>query len=717
MTEKRRKHVKTPSILQMEAVECGAASLAMVLAYYGLWVPLEQLRQDCGIGRDGSKALNIVKAARNYHMKASGFRWKAESLRDKPWPAILHWEFNHFVVLEGIEGDKVYLNDPAAGHRTIDFQKFCYSYTGIALHMEPDAAFKPGGKKYNIRRVLGQKLLADRKATLFISILSLCMVVPGLAIPAISETFLDDVITMRHADWSFNVLLALAFTGVIQAFLVCLRSWCLTRWQTKLTLQDSGRFLWHILHLPGSFFQQRHGGEIASRIGFNLSVADMLTRQAATAVIDTFIAIFYLALLFQYSITLTLIGLLFSAFNIVVLFKMRSFIMEKSMLMMQESGVLQAITINGLQSIDTLKANGNEADFFAKWSGAQNKMMKESQKIQFISQNVSLLPEFLGGVNMALIMTIGGFQIMDGILSAGTFVAFKMLMGNFSEPVNKLLSLGQGLQRTEMMLKRLDDIYNYPKDDYLYNSSENTVQKDYFSGELRLENITFGYSKLSAPLLENFNLHLRPGRWVALVGGSGCGKSTVVRLVLGEQKPWEGKILFDGYERRQLQRNLLASGVAAVNQEIFLFSGSVRDNIILFDENITPKDVREAAIDAEIDETIMQLDGGYEAAVSEGGKNFSGGQRQRMELARALVHNPAMLVLDEATSALDPITEKRVLDNIRRRGCSCLIVAHRLSTIRDCDEIIVMDKGKIIQRGTHDELMAQPGLYRALVEN
>lgn len=701
----------------MEAVECGAASLAMVLAYYGLWVPLEQLRQDCGIGRDGSKALNIVKAARNYHMKASGFRWKAESLRDKPWPVILHWEFNHFVVLEGIEGDKVYLNDPAAGHRTVDFKKFCYSYTGIALHMELGEGFKPGGKKYNIRRVLGQKLLADRKATLFISILSLCMVVPGLAIPAISETFLDDVITMRHADWSFNVLLALAFTGIMQAVLVGLRSWGLTRWQTKLTLQDSGRFLWHILHLPSSFFQQRHAGEIASRIVFNLSVADMLTRQAATAVIDTFIAVFYLVLLFQYSVVLTLIGLLFSALNIAVLFKMRSFIMEKSMLMMQENGMLQAITINGLQSIDTLKANGNEADFFAKWSGAQNKMMKESQKIQFISQSVSLLPEFLGGVNMALIMTIGGFQIMDGILSAGTFIAFKMLMGNFSEPVNKLLSLGQGLQRTEMMLKRLDDIYNYPKDDYLYSSAEDTAQKDYFSGELRLENITFGYSKLSAPLLENFNLHLRPGRWVALVGGSGCGKSTVVRLVLGEQRPWEGRILFDGYERKQLHRNLLASGVAAVNQEIFLFSGSVRDNITLFDENITPKDVREAAIDAEIDETIMQLDGGYEAAVSEGGKNFSGGQRQRMELARALVHKPAMLVLDEATSALDPITEKRVLDNIRRRGCSCLIVAHRLSTIRDCDEIIVMDKGRIIQRGTHDELMAQPGLYRALVEN
>lgn len=710
------KKVKTPTILQMEASECGAASLSIILAYYGQWAPLEKVRQECGVNRDGVSASNIVKAARGRHCKAKGYKWPAEKLRNAVYPLLIHWEFNHFVVLEGIENDKVFLNDPAVGHRTMDFKEFITSYTGIALEIRPDNGFPKIGGKYNIAPVIAKKLLEDRWSTLFILIVCACLVIPGLASPVFGQVFLDDILTGKHKEWMFNLMLAIVGTFMIQSILVWLRVWCLTKWQTKLTIADSSRFFWHVLHLPMEFFQQRFGVEVASRVAFNKSVASVLTGSAATAVLDFLIAVFYLLLLFQYNVTLTLIGVTFSMIGVIVFLFMRGKLLEMSMKVQQDAGKEYGVAMNGLLMIETLKANGNEAEFFTKWAGYRTRVLAGTQKIALYNTTMQMLPIMLGGINTALIMTFGSFAIMDGLMTAGIFIAFQNLMGNFQTPFHNLLNLADTLQTTEMQMKRLNDVMRYEKDKLNYpDVKPGPIGRVRLYGEVCLKNLRFGYSPLHAPLFENFQLHLRSGHWVALVGGSGSGKSTLAKIITGIYKEWSGEVLFDGICRSEIPRDVICNSVASVDQDIFLLSGTVEENITLFDQSIRHSDVVRAAQDACIHDDILRLEGGYEAQVGEGGFNFSGGQRQRLEIARALAVNPSILVLDEATSALDPLTEQQVMENIRHRGCSCIIVAHRLSTIRDCDEIVVLDHGEIVERGIHREMIHNGGPYQRLI--
>lgn len=716
MTKKRR--VKTPAVLQMEAVECGAASLGIILGYFGLFMPLEQLRLECGVSRDGSKASNIMKAARRLGMEGGGFRTSAEGLRDRELPLIIHWNFNHFLVLEGFQGDVVFLNDPAAGHRTVTWEEFASSFTGIALRLTPGPAFQKGGAPPGILAVVARRFAGQERSLIFALLTGAGLIVPGLAIPVFSQVFLDDILSLKHADWIGNLLLAMGFAAVLQGALTWLRAWCLTRWQGALTIGESSRFFWHLLRLPMEFFQQRYGGEVASRVQFNEAVASVLTGQAATAVLDVLVALFYLILLFQYSVSLTLIGVVFSLINAGILYLMFRWMTEQQMAIQQDAGKAYGTAIAGIQTIETLKASGNEGDFFVKWAGYQSKMLDTLQKVELSGEALMLAPALLTGLNTAVIMSVGGFKIMDGLMTAGIFVAFQNLMAKFQEPLNNLLNLGQALQMTQMQMQRLDDVERYPIDEANYPAEQVAdIGEHKLSGRVELRQVTFGYSKLEAPLIEDFNLTIEPGRWVALVGGSGSGKSTVAKLVCGLYQPWSGDLTFDGLPRRSIPRDVIVNSVAAVDQEIVLFVGTVADNVSLFDATISRYEIVCAAKDAAIHNDIAALQGGYDARVDEGGRNFSGGQRQRIEIARALAGNPSVLVLDEATSALDPLTEQAVINNIRRRGCSCLVVAHRLSTIRDCDEIIVMQNGKVVQRGRHEEMLATDGPYRRLVDH
>lgn len=715
-SKKKINKIKTPTILQMEAAECGAACLGMVLSYYGLWLPLEKLRQECGVNRDGVSAANIVKAARRRGCTAVGYKWPLEFLRTAVYPLIIHWEFNHFVVLEGFVKDKVYINDPAVGHRVISYEDFSTSYTGIALEIRPSKQFKKFGEKYNVINVIYKKLMQDKWSTAFLLIVCACLIVPGLITPVFSQIFLDDIMTGKHNDWMFNLLLAIAGTAIVQTTLNSLRAWCLTKWQTKLTLSDSSKFFWHILHLPIEFFQQRFGAEVAARVSFNETVASVLTGSAATSVLDLFIALFYLLLLFQYNVELTIIGLSFSLISITLFFVIRSRLLEMTMKMQQDIGKEYGVVTNGLLMIETIKANGNEDEFFSKWAGARTKVLSTNQEITLYNTSVQMLPLLLSGINTALIMTVGGFAIMDGLMTAGIFISFQNLMSNFQTPVNNLLNLADTLQTTEMQMKRLDDVMCYEKDVFNYPDKEaEFTGKARLVGEVGLKDIQFGYTPLQKPLIENFSMHLKPGQWVALVGGSGSGKSTVAKIITGLYHEWSGEVSFDGYLRSMLPHDVICNSIAAVDQDIFLLSGTIEENITLFDKSIRHSDVVQAAIDACIHDDILKLPNAYEAIVDEGGFNFSGGQRQRLEIARALAVNPSILILDEATSALDPITEQKIMDNIRRRGCTCIIVAHRLSTIRDCDEIIVIDHGKIIERGTHKQMIAVDGPYYKLI--
>lgn len=710
--------VKVPTVLQMEATECGAASLAMILAHYKLWIPLEKLRQECGVNRDGSKASNIMKAAKKLNCEVHGYRWEAENVREEgEFPMIIHWEFNHFVVLEGIKGDTVFLNDPAMGRRQVHWEEFLTSYTGISITIKPAENFQPSGKRYSVVKAIYEKLLQDKFAMFFLIILSLCMIIPGLASPIFNQVFLDDILTGKHRDWMLNFCLAMTVSFVICGVMNLLRAIILTRWQQKLTLADSSSFFWHLLKLPMAFFHQRYAAEVASRVNFNESVAGVLSGSAATSVLDFFVAIFFLLLLFQYNVELTLIGIFFTTLDIAIFFAMRQRLTDLIMRTQQDAGKEYGVAMNGLLMIDSIKANGTEADFFTKWAGYRAKVLAATQEAQLWRLSFTLLPTLLAGLNGALIMTFGGFSIMEGAMTAGMFVAFQSLMGNFQAPVNKLLGLNQALQTTEMQMRRLDDVRRYEVDKLNYHDEENkNFSKKRLSGEIDLKNISFGYSSLEKPLLENFNLHLEPGRWVAIVGSSGSGKSTLAKIVTGLYEQWSGEVLFDGVERKKIPRAVIVNSLSAVDQDVFQITGTVTENITLFDNSVKQNDVIQAAKDACIHDDILKLEGGYNAKVSEGGLNFSGGQRQRLEIARALACNPAILVLDEATSALDPVTEQIVLENIRHRGCSCLIVAHRLSTIRDCDEIIVLEQGKVAERGTHREMILHNGAYKKLIE-
>lgn len=714
--------VKVPTVLQMEATECGAAALGMVLAHYGLWIPLELLRQECGVNRDGSKASCVLRAARARHLKADGYRWTTSDILNlvpkKPFPLIIHWEFNHFVVLEGIKNGVCYLNDPAMGRRTVPLEEFRTSYTGVALKVEPGEGFVKEGKRYNVYGDIWKKLKTDKWAVAFILILELCAIIPGLASPVMSQIFMDDILTRKHPDWMFNFCLAMTFSFLVTGAIAWLRAVVLTAWQRKLTLADSSSYFWHLLRLPMQFFHQRYAAEVAGRVGFNESIAGVLSGPAATAALDLLVAIFYLLLLLQYNVTLTLIGVAFSSVGIILFLAMRRHLTDLNMRIQQDAGKAYGVAMNGLRMIETIKANGDEADFFTKWAGYQTKVLSASQETAMWQLSVTLLPTLLGGINGALIMTFGGFSIMDGAMTAGMFMAFQNLMGSFQAPVDALVGLGASLQTTEMQMQRLNDVRRYKVDELNFPADDaaRTFPRGRLSGELTLTDVSFGYSPLEKPLLTDFNMHVRPGGWVAVVGASGSGKSTLAKIVTGLYKEWGGTVAFDGVPREKLPRAVILNSVAAVDQDIFLITGTVAENISLFDSSVARSDIVQAAKDACIHDDIMKLEGGYEAKVAEGGLNFSGGQRQRLEIARALAVNPSLLVLDEATSALDPITEKAVLENIRHRGCSCLIVAHRLSTIRDCDEIIVLERGHVVERGTHREMMKNDGPYRHLIE-
>ena len=709
--------VKVPTILQMEATECGAASLSMILAHYDLWLPLEKLRQECGVNRDGSKASCVLRAARNRGCKANGYKWNADRLKEiGAYPLIIHWEFNHFVVLEGIKGKKVFLNDPAMGRRTVEWKDFKTSYTGVALNVEPDENFKPEGERYNIFKAVAEKLAQDKWAVLFVLLLNLGMIIPGLASPVFSQIFLDDILTKKHPDWMFNFMLAMTVSFLVCGAMNFLQAVILTRWQRKLTLSDSSKFFWHLLRLPMQFFHQRYAAEVAGRVNFNESIAGVLSGPAALSVLNLFVAIFYLLLLLQYNVTLTIIGVVFSSIDIIIFFALRRHLTDLNMKIQQDAGKGYGVAINGLSMIETIKANGNENDFFTKWAGYRAKVLSASQDVALWQMTATIIPTLLGGINGALIMTLGGFSIMDGAMTAGMFMAFQNLMGSFQAPVNALLGLGSTLQSTEMQMQRLNDVRRYEIDDLNCADEKVSENVERLSGELELKNISFGYSPLEKPLLSDFNLHIKPGHWVAVVGASGSGKSTVAKIVTGLYEEWSGEIKFDGKIRRKIPRASIVNSISAVDQDIFQLTGTVTENLTLFDDSIRKSDVIQAAKDACIHEDILQLDDGYDAKVSEGGLNFSGGQRQRLEIARALATNPSLLILDEATSALDPMTEQKILENIRRRGCSCLIVAHRLSTIRDADEIIMLHHGEVVERGKHRDMILHNGPYKRLIE-
>jgi len=711
-----RTRVRTPTVIQMEAVECGAAALAMVLGYFGRFVPLEELRVACGVSRDGSKALNVVKAARTFGLLSKGYKKEPAQLRDMPLPLIAFWNFNHFVVVEGFRRGRVYLNDPAYGPRVVSDQEFDESFTGVVLVFEKGPDFEPGGQPPSVLRALKSRLPGARVALAFAVLATLALVLPGIVIPVFSRVFVDTILVQGTTTWLRPVLAAMAVTAVVSGLLTWLQQRGLLAMETRLATVGSTRFFWHVLRLPMEFFSQRYGGDIVSRIEINRTVASLLSGELATSLVSLLLVGFFAALMFQYDVVLTMLGITVALLNVLVLRLLARRRRDASLRLLQERGKLVGASMAGLQSLETLKASGAESEFFSTWAGHQARVVTSENDLGVVAQYVSAVPPFLTALNAAAVIGLGSRRIMDGVLTMGMLLAFQTLMQRFVEPVNRLMALGGRLQEAAGDMSRLDDVLKCTPDPLAAAGGEapaGTPEK--LEGWLELRNITFGYSRLDAPLITDFSLMLRPGQRVALVGGSGSGKSTVAKVVVGLFRPWSGEVRFDGVRREELPRALVANSVAMVDQDITLFEGSIRDNLTMWDDTVEEPVLLQAARDACIHDDIADRPGGYDYRVEEQGRNFSGGQRQRLEIARALVSNPRILVLDEATSALDALTEKQVDDALRRRGCTCLIVAHRLSTIRDCDEIIVLERGVVVERGTHDDLIARDGAYARLI--
>jgi NHLM bacteriocin system ABC transporter peptidase/ATP-binding protein len=706
------RRVKTPTILQMEAVECGAASLGIVLAYYGRYVPLEELRVACGVSRDGSKASNLAKAARAYGLEVRAFKGEPAALPDLPVPQIVHWEFSHFLVVEGYAKDHIRLNDPASGPRKISWEDFSNSFTGIGLSLKPSPDFKRGGKPFSTLRALRQRLNGAQTALLFVILAGLSLVIPGLLVPTFTRIFVDDYLVRNARDWLVPLLVGMALTAVIRAGLTWLKEYYLLRLETRLSLGMSSKFFWHVLRLPVEYYYQRFAGEVGNRVAINDQVAYLLSAKLASTALDLVAIVFYAGLMWLYDPLLTGVAVFFALLNLVALRYVSRKRVDTNQRVLQERGKLTGTIMGGLLNIETLKAGGMESDFYARLSGEQASASQAEQQMSVYNQFLLVVPSLLMAVNTAGILALGGLRVVDGQLTVGMLVAFQTLMISFLDPINKLVELGTTLQDVQGGLKRLDDVFANPVKtglDELEDPQQVSQRQPKLTGQLELCNITFGYNRLEPPLIENFQLSLRPGSRVALVGVSGSGKSTVAKLVSGLFQPWSGEILFDGKPASEIERVTLTNSLAVVDQDIFLFKGTIRDNLTLWDSTIPDAQMTQAAKDACIHTEIALRSGGYSAQVSEDGRNFSGGQRQRLEIARALATNPTLLILDEATSALDPITEQLIDRHLRRRGCTCLIIAHRLSTIRDCDEIIVMQHGKIVQRGTHQQLRGVAG--------
>lgn len=708
----KARRVHAPTVIQMEAAECGVASLRMVLAHYGRWVPLDELREASGVSRDGVKASSVLKTARAYGVTAKGLRQDPDEIRVGLLPAIVFWNFNHFVVVEGYAPGRWFLKDPAVGSRTVTDEEFDRSFTGVVLRLEPGPDFQRGGTPPRVLTGLAQRLRHSMAGLLFVVLAGLALVIPGLAAAVLTKAFIDQVLVADQPG-AIGPILGLLFGAVLTiGVLTALRQRYLMALETKLSLHSSGVFLWHVLRLPIAFYAGRSAGEISGRVPRNDRVAVLLSSEVAAALIDSVVVIFYFVVMFGYSPALALVGVAGVVINVLALRAVGRRRRDETLRMLQDAGLLLGSAMSGIKSIESIKASGRESDLFTRITGLHARTVSGAQRLGRASLPLLVVPPFLAALTTAAVLGWGGLNVITGAMSLGTLIAFQVLMNRAIEPVGRFVQLGGTLQEIGGDLERLDDVLANPVVRIDGASSPAPITR--LAGMLELRDVTFGYSILEPPLLDGVNLTLRPGSRVALIGGSGSGKSTISRLVAGLYQPWSGEILFDGRPREDWPRDTITSSLAFVDQDIRLFSGTVRDNLTMWDPTIPTARVVQAAHDAAIHDQIARRPDGYGTEVRESGANFSGGEAQRLEIARALVAEPRILVLDEATSALDPSTEQLIDGNIRRRGCTTLIVAHRLSTIRDCDEIIVLDRGRIVQRGTHDEMIGSGGPYSAL---
>ena len=715
----KNKIAKTPVVMQMETLECGAACLTMILHYYGYYAPLEKVRIDCGVSRDGSNAKTLILAARHYGLETNAYRMEPEVLRQEgTFPCIIHWNFNHFVVCNGFKGNKVYINDPGRGAIKVSMEEFDESFTGICIIPTPGENYATKGHKKNLFTYTISRLNGTCVAIAFVILTMIISSLLQIINPVFSRIFLDRLLTGINSEWAMPFIMALAGINIIQLVVTWISAVYSLKINGKMAIYGNTSYMWKVLRLPIEFFSQRMAGDIQGRQQTNATISKQIVDTLAPLLINTVMMVFYLIVMCRYSVVLTAIGLISVLINGFVTKIISNKRVNISRVQMRDEGKLSGTTVSGIEMIETIKSSGAENGYFAKWSGYQASVNTQNVRFARINEYLGLIPQGVLACTSILITVLGVFLTMEGRFTVGMIMAMQGFLQSFLGPADSLVEARATLNEMTTSMERVDDVMQYETDSYCDISFENDkIEFSKLSGNVTLKNVTFGYAKLANPLIENFNMELTPGKSVAFVGASGCGKSTLAKLISGLYRPWSGEILFDGKPISAYDHSVFRGSVAVVDQDIILFEDTIAENIRMWDSSIEDFEVIMAARDAQIHDDIIQRENGYQNKLTEGGNNLSGGQRQRLEIARVLAQDPTIIIMDEATSALDAKTEYEIVKAIKERGITCIIVAHRLSTIRDCDEIIVMDNGKVVERGTHEELYKNGGYYTRLITN
>ena len=714
---KRKGVAKTPIIMQLEALECGAASLAMVMAYYGKWVPLEQVRVDCGVSRDGSNATNILQAARMYGFKTRGVAITAQKLRQAgSFPCIIHWDLAHFVVLCGFRGNKAIINDPAKGCMKVPMEQFEKMFSKICLYIYPDENFVPSGKKRSMLSFARKRLIGARSLVAFFSIITIVFYVLGIVDPVIRQFFVDNLLGGKNPSWLLPFIIVLSIVAALEIIIKLIDALYKYKIRGKLALVGNTSYMWKILRLPIEFFSQRMSGDIQQRKNENAKVAETLVNVFAPLLFNSIMLILYLVVMINKSLLLTALGVVTILLNALLTHYISNVKVNIARVQARDSARLAGMTSKGIEMIETIKSSGAEKNYYYSWSEVQQSAASNKLKLARLSEFFGILPSILTTVVNYGVLILGVFLTINGEFTIGSILAFQGFLSAFMAPAILMINSGQTIQEMRTQMERIEDVMEYPTDPNI-DREINDQNYERVSGNIELKNISFGYSKLDAPIIKDFSLKINPGETVAIVGGTGSGKSTLSKLISGLYAPWTGDILYDGKSIEEIDHEVFVASIAVVDQDIILFEDTIRNNIKMWDDTIEDFEMILAANDAKIHDVIMARKDGYNAFIGEGGNNLSGGERQRLEIARALSADPNIIILDEATSALDAKTEYEVVNAIKKRSITCIVIAHRLSTIRDADKIVVLDKGVIIEQGRHEELMKKRGYYFDLIKN